>query len=474
MAAEDSPFFVLVGGEHPDLGGAYGEWGIEHCSLKQIGYAYDRLRRNFARSQIIVVAQLDEALAHMKKAALDGIPQIAPADSDEPKASKALWQWHLDTTRASCERLLHDGGAQYDGTAVNAGTVLGVILGEADSLNGPVVPRTGSRSLHLAIYSHGDLQLNAPTEDQIPPCDVCGAPHGPETEVLGHEYESHLAQEWYLHMPHPSSRTAPELQWVATENARRPQHYLYATQLRAAFSSLRQERPQMPICTLFNACRSGCGLKWLQNLQRLEWAEGLLRLRDWPILMISSCGATQDALVGGMWTAWFNQLDALMQADENATLGEVYRLASAQYRSDNHYDVLNRIRSDARPRNPESVDALLHGIRAALIARTGIDWCAIRDLQEAHEVHEPVLCLSCNDFRGTVQQEWLCSACWRSRNALPASERPQLPPLVLKPADLSAVVKSALLASAQPQECHGEASGIMAMKLRDVFPRAKT
>merc|ERR1719326_1578592 len=115
-------------------------------------------------------------------------------------------------------------------------------------------------------------------------------------------------------MPHPSHRTTPELQWVATENARRPEHYLYATQLRAAFTALRQERPDMPLCVLLNACRSGGGLKWLHALQKEDWATGPFRLQDWPILMVSSCGATQDALVGGMWTAWFDKVDVLLQS----------------------------------------------------------------------------------------------------------------------------------------------------------------
>merc|ERR1712008_308814 len=100
----------------------------------------------------------------------------------------------------------------------------------------------------------------------------------------------------------------PELQWVATENARRPEHYLYATQLRAALSKIRHDRPTMPLCVLPNACRSGGGLKWLKAMQKETWATGLVRIQEWPILMISSCGAVQDALVGGMWTAWFDQL----------------------------------------------------------------------------------------------------------------------------------------------------------------------
>lgn len=462
---KEVPYFVLVGGEHPDLGGAYGAWGIEHCSLKHIGQAYDRLRKHFPRSQIIVIAQLAETLAHLSKSAETGESRIAPEGSCEPAASRALWQFHRDLVRHACEKLLEEGGAQYDGVSVNAGTILSVLLGESINVAGNVVvPRIGCSSVHLAVYSHGDMHGTTALAEHVVPCDVCGSPHAC-SEFVDHEHESQFSQEWYLHMPHPSHRKTPELQWVAIENARRPEHYLYATQLRAALMALRQDRPCMPLCVLLNACRSGGALKWLRDLQTESWAKGLLRLHDWPILMISSCGATQDALVGGMWTAWFDQLDVLLQNGGDATLQDLYRLSNWHYLCDNSYDILNRVRCEARLRNPASTDEFISSMRAALLAPHGIDWMALKQLQEEHALHLPVMCLLCGDFRGAQDHQWLCSSCWRDRSSSPEDKRKELPRLELKPADLCAIVRDALAASAQPQECHGAESGIMGFTL---------
>lgn len=465
---EGVPYFVLVGGEHPDLGGALGEWGVEHCSLRHVGQAYACLRRHFARSQVIVVAQLAEALAHLQQSADTGLPAIAPAGSAEPSASQALWRFHLDRTREACAQLMADGGAQYDGPAVNAGTVLGVLRGE--DLGGPVVPQSGCRSVHLAVYTHGDTHPTTAEAERTTPCDVCGLPHG--EGQFDHEHESQLAQEWYLHMPHPSSR-ALELQWVATAAARRPEFYLYSTQLRAALLALRAGRPALPVVVLLNACRSGGGLKWFRALQRGGSGGDS---RRWPLLLASSCGATQDALVGGLWAAWFAELDRLLSGARDgvgaaATLADLYCLAASRYRRSSWYETLNLVRSSARPRDPETAEAFLQGLREAVCAPQGVDWEALRRLEVAHAPHGPVMCLLCGEFRGARDQEWLCSSCWRQRGQ-PEAERRPLPALVLADVDLCATVQNALERSAQPQECHGEDSGVMTLALRSIWPRS--
>jgi hypothetical protein len=57
----------------------------------------------------------------------------------------------------SCQRLLAEGGADYDFHMVNSGTVFAVLLGLRDRQFPKVVPNDCStKSLFFAIYSHGN------------------------------------------------------------------------------------------------------------------------------------------------------------------------------------------------------------------------------------------------------------------------------------------------------------------------------
>ena len=141
---------VLVGGEAAEWqGGPADRREFQHTSLGFVGEAYEQLRSGgVPRCNIIVIAQLSDYLSVLEQGqtgVLDtGIPPHYYAEQRE-------------RTVAQCQRLLKEGGAHYDGVAVNPGTVWSVLLGETEpDQPGPVVPADSDGAVVFAIYSHGD------------------------------------------------------------------------------------------------------------------------------------------------------------------------------------------------------------------------------------------------------------------------------------------------------------------------------
>lgn len=69
----------------------------------------------------VVIAQLNEVLEWLTAAAATGAPAFSPRFTLEQ--NKAAWKRKLDSTMASCARLIKDGGADYDGNRVCAATL---------------------------------------------------------------------------------------------------------------------------------------------------------------------------------------------------------------------------------------------------------------------------------------------------------------------------------------------------------------
>jgi hypothetical protein len=221
-----SAWFVLVGGESMEHQGPdVSKRGFLHTSLTHIGIAYDKLRSiGISRENIIVIVQLNDFL---------NSPHVEEGNYAHSSAI------------SSCNRLIEEGGADYDHDMVNPGTVWSVLSSSRSEMYPRVVPINAS-SIFFAIYSHGDAH---PSNDQLP----INSPF------------HHMTHEWFAHMPYPtkSEGLADEmLSFISTSGACKgnfhtPQRYLYMTQLRLLFIKMFKDRPDRPVVGLLNYCLSG-------------------------------------------------------------------------------------------------------------------------------------------------------------------------------------------------------------------------
>lgn len=285
--------FVLVAGEAAEWqGGPPHTREFQHTSLGFVGEAYEQLRSGgVPRRNIIVIAQLSDYLSVLgqgQAGTLDtGIPQYYYGEQRE-------------RTVAQCRRLLDEGGAHYDGAAVNPGTIWSVLLGEAEPAQpGPVVPADSDSALVFAIYSHGDRHSTTELSTSTA-CTAAGATSSDTAAV----------HEWYAHFPYETTRT-DLYDMVATEHAPvKPGggfgRYLYSTQLRQIFHNIFDRQPQRPVIGLLNYCLSGGNLDFM----RRDAVRVAFGVDKWPLYLMSSSQAETESMVGGLWSSWFEQLGA--------------------------------------------------------------------------------------------------------------------------------------------------------------------
>ena len=277
--------FVLVGGEAAEWqGGPVHTREFQHSSLGFVGEAYEQLRSaGVPRCNIIVIAQLSDYLSMLEQGqtgVLDtGIPQHYYAEQQKK-------------TVAQCRRLLEEGGAQYDGAAVNPETVWSVLLGEP-ARPGPVVPADSDCAIVFAIYSHGDRHATTSSAS-----DAVASANGIGVAAV---------HEWYAHFPYETARS-DLYSMVATEQAPVRSgggfgRYLYSTQLRQMFHKIFERQPQRPVLGLLNYCLSGGSLDFMRR-DAVRAAFGVDR---WPLYLMSSSQAEADSVVGGLWSSWFKQ-----------------------------------------------------------------------------------------------------------------------------------------------------------------------
>ena len=105
---------------------------------------------------------MHETLEWLRKAAESGLPEWSPKYRGEE--SKLKWKGLLDETKGACQKLISDGGADYDGVDVNAYTVLSVLKGEGP---GKVVPRGQGSGVILGLYSHGWSHESSMGEERV-------------------------------------------------------------------------------------------------------------------------------------------------------------------------------------------------------------------------------------------------------------------------------------------------------------------
>jgi len=257
--------------------------------------------------------------------------------------------------------------------------------------------------------------------------------------------------------------------FVATKGQQQPHHHLYATQLSQLFASLARARPEVSVVGLFNACLSGGNLKFLDPPR--QGAEGGWWQRDrHKVFLMSSAPPMQEALVGGLWTAWFGLLDEALSAEDGGasiTLGQLYASAEARYLRENSYDVMNGVIARGY-----LLDRTRAALGEALRGEEGIDWELIRALEEVQgPLAVPPRCVLCGEASGRPENKWLCSLCYRKWMAVPEEERESLPePVTPKPVLLTNAVQDALKAVAKPRVACGEKSGLAETRLDLVWP----
>mmetsp|Transcript_6079 Transcript_6079/g.11198 ORF Transcript_6079/g.11198 Transcript_6079/m.11198 type:complete len:382 (+) Transcript_6079:250-1395(+) len=268
-------------------------------------------------------------------------------------------------------------------------TVWNVLLGHKSNKYPKVVPagKGHTKSLTIAIYSHGDSHPalratqkgNEKKDETTSTSSSGGEQRADETKSSAlsattkslagppndKPYLDPLQHEWYVHLPYPSEckKTSGQiLSFVATDGSigagktrDKPECYLYATQLRAIFVKLFQYDPNRPVIALLNYCRSGGGLEFLRrpNTRKLLGAD------SWPLFLMSSCQASHDALVGGIWDTWFDGLAKFLTESEakddytahDKKLSDLFFEAKRDYHIHNLYELKDLVKTLAFPSN---------------------------------------------------------------------------------------------------------------------------
>ena len=252
-------------------------------------------------------------------------------------ASRSTYAQRVRQVEAACGKLIEDGGAQYDGTQVNAATLEDILLHR--------VPAAAT-CVFVGIYSHGDSH---------------SAPDSP-------------AERFYFHLPHPAPKAGPTA------------YRMYDEQLQRAFECQFEARPQRPIVALLNFCRSGGMLRMLRGGGSTAGTGSSATLRRSPLYLMSSCQASSDALVGGLWQAFFTQLDTALHAPKakaGLTLMGLWEQVTRDYVGDNVYEASNIVKN--RVFVPAAAQDYLHlklhaAMRAACVGGEP-DWALLRKVQ---------------------------------------------------------------------------------------------
>merc|ERR1719240_1807157 len=105
--------------------------GTNHCSMEHVGTAFNKLRAiGVPRSRIIVIAQIEERREWLRHAILTGLPNCVSADADDKfaarEATRQIYRRKLALLEQCCGGIIREGGADYDGEAVNPETIFNV------------------------------------------------------------------------------------------------------------------------------------------------------------------------------------------------------------------------------------------------------------------------------------------------------------------------------------------------------------
>jgi hypothetical protein len=352
--ASAGAYHVLVGGDAYDsMGPDLTRRDLLHTSLTFVADAYNSLRESgVPRANIITIVQLDDYFRtpHLR----DG-------------------EYPMEMVKTKCARLIREGGADYDHEGVNPGTVVAVLRGlhrhHTDAADAParwpkVVPRAAGSAVFLSVYSHGDSHPSSAAASRKHVGAALARRSHSHLPVTVPEAMDTREHEWFAHLPYPTRPAAfaeELLEPIATEFARRqrPRCHLYATQLKMCFSGLFTDAPARPVVALCNFCRSGGMLTFMQN----PVARRAFGVDGWPLLLMASAQPEHDALVGGLWTAWFDQLQAWFrgQGEPGDTLDDMVSATRTAYFQKNVYELKDHVGTLAYASNVEAHDETFPG-----------------------------------------------------------------------------------------------------------------
>lgn len=363
-----------------------------------------------------------------------------------------------------CQRLIEEGGADYDYSDVNPGTVWSVLRGTPPpgTASRKVVPPS-SGAVFFAIYSHGDCHPCSAAESR-----ALGVGAGSGTFVAPARLDP-LKHEWFAHMPYQTrdeKLSAEMLSFVATSGATGPHfncpgRYFYATQLRAVLVSMFARRPDRPVIALLNFCRSGGALEFMRQPITRDYYSA----DQWPLVLISSSQAEYDSLVGGMWNSFFHHLskeiskimqppvepsgastrsrsDLSAQPTESMSILELVNQATASYFRNNVYALYDFVVHSAHVSNYQNskLNTYAKDLRPLLASGPGgvPDYDAITALQLRYRARR-VFIWDTHDWEG-----------------------PEV--------DLAGVVREAFYTKiARPEVVYGAHSSVHTLTIREVF-----
>lgn len=326
-----------------DLGG-------EIALLITLGHVYAQMACELGPEHVIVIAGMESAREWLRGMAAHGYSK--PHDAQHVESSKMFyskafngdleqsrrtWQSRLDELEKACRVLIENGGADYDGSAVNPTTILHVLSGDAKSgigSGGRVLPSEGVASLFFWVTTHGSAhpisigsRETAGKEEPVPIHDreVC------------EESDSLDANEWFWVMPHQATDLNPYA-YVrlagytldtkadpAAAHAHLPLYVVYWQQVFAVLHRTMQLNPDRRVVAFYQFCLSGGHISFLQRPAiRQHWG-----VDRWPMYMIASSSANQNSLGATLTVIFIELLQSRMRS--RMTLGQFFKELDTLY-----------------------------------------------------------------------------------------------------------------------------------------------
>lgn len=314
-ASDGDSWLVIVGGEHGGImredprGTRPGPFLAGHASLQWVGIAFERLLPFFGRERIIVVAQLQETLNWLREASSSEVAaeRLAGRTSLLPMLRSRLVDFERD-----CARLLQEGGADYDGEAVNPATLVGILSGDA-GVGGRVLPTCGVANVTLLLVSHGHAHPS---------------------------FDGAQTHEWYMHFPYPAPSEKDHLYDVVSHRgfesvdphpdwdwgAPKYRWKLYSQMLFKVYHDVLEKAPWRRHLLVHQFCLSGGAANFMRQLSY----QNFFGTRGWPIFAITTAGRFEPSL-GNFIDFWTDEFSRALREGGNKTLGAVYKTAEQRY-----------------------------------------------------------------------------------------------------------------------------------------------
>mmetsp|Transcript_102330 Transcript_102330/g.177909 ORF Transcript_102330/g.177909 Transcript_102330/m.177909 type:complete len:648 (+) Transcript_102330:1-1944(+) len=320
------------------------DFGGEIALLGTLGQVYAQMAQELGPQNVIVIAGLQSVRDWLRGMASLGYSE--PFNSKDTEASKAYygdsekakesWRRRLQLLEEACAVLLANGGADYDGLAVNPTTVLRVLAGDLEAA-GRVVPRHGVTSLYFWVTTHGSAHPISIDKKSTP--DGGEEPVPIDDRAVCETSCSLDANEWFWIMPHSATDLRPydfvrlagyTLDVEADPAAAHPHMPLFVVYWQQIFGVLHRMLeldPKRHIVTFYQFCLSGGHISFLQRPAIREHC-GVDR---WPIYMVASSAANQDSLGATLTNIFLEHLRRTLARGGRSPLGVFFKQLESLY-----------------------------------------------------------------------------------------------------------------------------------------------